>query len=92
MDKLVGVTAVLTEAEVTEMRSNSTDIMAGLRWVLHGVTMAWLCVLLVLGTADSSASTGVLDEWSRPTLWLASLYALMFGSETWLRLRGRMPA
>jgi len=28
---------------------------------------------------------------SRPTLWIASLYALMFGSETWLRIRGRMP-
>ena len=92
LDKLVGVTAVLTEAEVTEMRSNSTEIMAGLRWVLHGATMAWLCVLLVLGSADSSASVGILEEWSRPTLWLASLYALMFGSETWLRLRGRMPA
>jgi hypothetical protein len=92
LDKLVGVSAVLTKAEVTEMRSNSTDIMSGLRWALHGVTMAWLCVLLVLGSGDTSASVGVLEEWSRPTLWLASLYALMFGSETWLRLRGRMPS
>ena len=92
LDKLVGVSAVLTKAEVTDMRSNSTDIMSGLRWILHGVTMAWLCILLVLGSADSGASVGVLEEWGRPTLWLASLYALMFGSETWLRLRGRMPA
>ncbi len=87
----MGVSAVLTEVEVTEMQSNSTDIMSGLRWVLHGVTMAWLCVLLVLGTGESGNSIGFLEQWSRPTLWLASLYALMFGSETWLRLRGRMP-
>ena len=92
LDKLVGVSAVLTKAEVTDMRSNSTDIMSGLRWILHGVTMAWLCILLVLGSVDSGASVGVLEQWGRPTLWLASLYALMFGSETWLRLRGRMPA
>ena len=92
LDKLVGVSAVLTKAEVTEMRSNSTDIMSGLRWILHGVTMAWLCNLLVLGSVDSGAFLGVFEQLGRPTLWLASLYALMFGSETWLRLRGRMPA
>jgi hypothetical protein len=91
LDKLKGVSAVLTEVEVTEMRSNSTDIMSGLRWVLHGVTMVWLCALLVLGTGDSSESIGFFEQWSRPTLWLASLYALVFVSETWLRLRGRMP-
>ena len=27
--------------------------------------------------------------WGRPTLWLASVYGLMFCSEAWLRLRGR---
>ena len=91
LDKLVGVSAVLTEVEVTEMRSNSTEILSGLRWILHGLTMAFLSILLVLGSGSSGDSLGLLTEWSRPTLWLASLYALMFGSETWLRLRGRMP-
>ena len=91
LDKLVGVTAVLTEVEMTEMRANSSDIMSGLRWVLHGVTMLWLCILLVIGDNDILGKYDSMVIQSRPTLWIASLYALMFGSETWLRLRGRMP-
>lgn len=91
LDKLAGVTAVLTEVEITEMRANSSDIMSGLRWVLHGVTMLWLCVLLVIGDNDLLGKYDSMAIQSRPTLWIASLYALMFGSETWLRLRGRMP-
>ena len=91
LDKLVGVSAVLTEVEITEMRANSSDIMSGLRWVLHGITMLWLCVLLIIGDDDFSSNYDSIVIQSRPTLWLASLYALMFGSETWLRIRGRMP-
>ena len=92
LDKLAGVTAVLTEVEMTEMRANSSDIMSGLRWVLHGVTMLWLCILLVIGDNDLLGKYDSMAIQSRPTLWIASLYALMFGSETWLRLRGRMPS
>jgi hypothetical protein len=91
LDKLAGVTAVLTEVEMTEMRGNSSDIMSGLRWVLHGVTMLWLCILLVIGDNDLLGKYDSMAIQSRPTLWIASLYALMFGSETWLRIRGRMP-
>jgi hypothetical protein len=91
LDKLVGVSAVLTEVEMTEMRANSSDIMAGLRWFLHGITMLWLCVLLIIGDYDLPNNYDSIVIQSRPTLWLASLYALMFGSETWLRIRGRMP-
>ena len=91
LDKLKGVTAVLTEVEITDMRANSKDIMSGLRWVVHGITMLWLCALLVLGSRDSFDTEAWTSTWSRPTLWIASLYVLMFGSETWLRLRGQMP-
>ncbi|MDG1555245.1 MAG: ATP-binding protein, partial [Candidatus Poseidoniaceae archaeon] len=49
LDKLKGVTAVLTEVEITEMKANSSQIMSGVRWGLHGITMLWLCMLLILG-------------------------------------------
>jgi hypothetical protein len=90
LDKLKGVTAVLTEAEMTEMKANSSQIMATVRWALHGLTLAWLCVLLAFGQGIGP-ETLMIEEWGRPTLWLAAMYALMFGSESWLRMRGRMP-
>ena len=90
LDKIVGVSALLTKAELTEMKSTSRELLSSIRWILHGLTLVWLCVLL-------SFNSGVLPEdgslatWGRPTLWLASIYGLMFCSEAWLRLRGRMP-
>ncbi len=82
LSKLRGLTAVLTDTQLTEMQSNSKQILAGMRWILDFATLGWLCVILIHSPEDN---------WARPTLWLASLYALTFGSETWLRLRGRMP-
>ena len=82
LSKLKGITAVLTDTQLTEMQSNSKQILAGMRWILDFVTLSWLCILLI----DEPAG-----YWARPTLWLASLYALTFGAESWLRLRGRMP-
>ena len=90
LDKLKGMTAVLTEVEVREMKANSSQIMSGVRWGLHGITLVWLCMLLILYEGLIPIEDG--EGWSRPTLWLASMYALMFGSETWLRMRGKMPA
>jgi hypothetical protein len=82
LSKLKGLSAVLTDTQLTEMQSNSKQILAGMRWVLDLVTLTWLCILLI---------NDPIGYWARPTLWLASLYALTFGAETWLRLRGRMP-
>ena len=82
LSKLRGLSAVLTDTQLTEMQSNSKQILAGMRWVLDLITLTWLCILLI---DDPNGF------WARPTLWLASLYALTFGAETWLRLRGRMP-
>ena len=90
LDKLKGMTAVLTEVEIREMKANSSQIMSGVRWGLHGITLVWLCMLLILYEGLIPIENG--ESWSRPTLWLASMYALMFGSETWLRMRGKMPA
>ena len=90
LDKLKGVTAVLTEVEMTEMKANSTQIMASVRWALHGLTLAWLTALLAFGQGIGP-ETMAFEAWGRPTLWLAAMYALMFGSESWLRMRGRMP-
>jgi len=91
LDKIVGVSAILTNVELTEMKATSRELLSSVRWILHGVTLVWLCALL-------SFNSGVLPDgsslatWGRPTLWLASIYGLMFCSESWLRLRGRMPA
>ena len=89
LDKIVGVSALLTQAELTEMKSTSQELLSAIRWVLHGVTTAWLATLLAV-------EAGALGGWDgfnlRPTLWLASVYALMFCSEGWLRVRGRLPS
>ncbi|CAI8159183.1 MAG: Uncharacterised protein [Methanobacteriota archaeon] len=83
LSNLKGLTAVLTDSQLTDMQSNSKQVMAGLRWILDLFTLTWLCVLLLCEP---------VGFWDRPTLWLASLYALAFGSETWLRLRGKLPS
>lgn len=91
LDKIVGVSALLTKAELTEMKATSRELLSAVRWVMHGATLVWLCCLLAFQSGvlpdDSSLAT-----WGRPTLWLASVYGLMFCSEAWLRLRGRWPS
>ena len=92
LDKIVGFSALLTDAQVTEMRSNSSQIMASLRFVMHGLTFVWLCVILISSDGILPGSSTWDSSWGRPTLWLASMYGLMFISEIWLRIRGRMPS
>ena len=90
LDKIVGVSALLTKAELTEMKATSRELLSAVRWMVHGATLVWMSSLLAFQGGvlpdDSSVST-----WGRPTLWLASVYGLMFCSEAWLRLRGRWP-
>ncbi len=90
LDKIVGVSALLTKAELTEMKATSRELLSAVRWMVHGATLVWLSSLLAFQGGvlpnDSSVST-----WGRPTLWLASVHGLMFCSEAWLRLRGRWP-
>jgi DNA helicase HerA-like ATPase len=90
LDKIVGVSALLTKAELTEMKATSRELLSAVRWMVHGATLVWLSSLLAFQGGvlpdDSSVST-----WGRPTLWLTSVYGLMFCSEAWLRLRGRWP-
>ena len=38
LSKLKGITAVLTDTQLTEMQSNSKQILAGVRWILDLVT------------------------------------------------------
>jgi hypothetical protein len=91
LDKLKGVTAVVSGAQILEMTSNSRQILSATRWILNGFTLAWLCVLLLM-QSDPDVIANELITSGRPTLWLASIYALMFLSESWLRLRGRWPS
>jgi len=90
LDKIVGVSALLTKAELTEMKATSRELLSAVRWILHGTTLVWLCCLLAFqsGVLPDGSS---MATWGRPTLWLASVYGLMFCSEAWLRLRGRWP-
>lgn len=92
LDKIVGFSAVLTGAQVTEMKSNSSQIMAGLRLAVHCFTLVWLCILLTLSGGLLPETSTISSNWGRPTLWLTSLYGLIVVSELWLRARGRMPA
>ena len=91
LDKLKGVTAVVSGAQIQEMTSNSRQILGTTRWILNGLTLVWLCLLLLMQTDDDAISNQLIRS-GRPTLWLASIYALMFLSESWLRLRGRWPS
>ena len=88
LDKVVGLTAILTDSQMSEMRANSTQILGVFRWVLHGITVVWLTILITFATPFESAPSW-LDEMSNVHLWLASLYALIFFSEGWLRMRKR---
>ena len=88
LDKVVGLTAILTDSQMSEMRANSTQILGVFRWVLHGITVVWLTVLIAFATPFESAPSW-LDDVSNIHLWLASLYALVFFSEGWLRMRKR---
>ena len=92
LDKIVGFSTVLTGAQITEMKSNSSQIMSGLRLGLHCFTFVWLSTLLMLSEGVLPDTTSIASSWRRPTLWLASLYGLIVISELWLRMRGRMPS
>jgi hypothetical protein len=92
LDKIFGFSAVLTGAQITEMRSNSSQIMAGLRLSLHGVTLVWLSMILAFSNGLLPTESSLDSQWGRPTLWITSMYGLMFVSEVWLRMRGRMPS
>ena len=59
---------------------------------MHGLTFVWLCAILIYSDGILPGCSTWDSSWGRPTLWLASMYGLMFFSEIWLRIRGRMPS
>jgi hypothetical protein len=73
---------------MSEMRANSTQILGVFRWVLHGLTVVWFSIIIAFAVPFDNAPQW-LDELSNIHLWLASLYALIFFSEGWLRMRRR---
>jgi hypothetical protein len=88
LDKVVGITAILTDSQMSEMRANSKQILGVFRWMLHGCTVVWFSLLIAFANPLEEAANW-LDISSHIHLWLASLYALMFFSEGWLRVRNR---
>ena len=92
LNKLMGLTAILTKAEISQMRASSSDTLSTIRWILNGITVVWGIILILLFTPDSAIQIdAVSNAYSHVTLWIISIYALMFASETWLRIRGKMP-
>ncbi|MCH1410463.1 MAG: hypothetical protein L7U48_00070, partial [Candidatus Poseidoniaceae archaeon] len=91
--RLTGITAVLTEAQVRDMRASSAEVLAAMRWIVHGVTVVLGCLLLIAlpSMSEGTGLPGPDSAWMHLVLWLTSLYALMWGSEGWLRMRGRLP-
>ena len=88
LDKVMGLTAILTDSQMSEMRANSTQILGVFRWILHGLTVVWLSMLIAFAVPFDTAPSW-LNEMANVHLWLASLYALIFFSEGWLRARKR---
>ncbi len=84
----MGLTAILTDSQMSEMRANSTQILGVFRWILHGLTVVWLSMLIAFAVPFDSAPSW-LNEMANVHLWLASLYGLIFFSEGWLRARKR---
>ena len=76
-----------------DMRASSAEILAAMRWIVHGVTVVLGCLLLIAlpAMSDGTGLPGPDAAWMHLVLWLTSLYALMWGSEGWLRMRGRLP-
>ena len=92
MNKLMGLTAILTKAEISQMRASSSDTLSTIRWILNGITVVWGIILILLFIPDSAIQIDAISNaYSHVTLWIISIYALMFASETWLRIRGKMP-
>ena len=97
--RIGGVSALLTQSQFKEMRANSKQILAGLRWGLDFATLLLLGALFTIilagdgGASASGNSTSLaeLEIFQRPALWLGSIYLLLFASETWLRVRGKLP-
>ena len=88
LDKVVGITAILTDSQMSEMRANSKQILGVFRWMLHGCTVVWFSLLIAFANPLDEAANW-LEVSSHVHLWFASLYALMFFSEGWLRVRNR---
>ena len=92
MNKLMGLTAILTKAEISQMRASSSDTLSTIRWILNGITVVWGVILILLFIPDNAIQIDAISNaYSHVTLWIISIYALMFASETWLRIRGKMP-
>ncbi|PXY73904.1 MAG: hypothetical protein CXX80_08030 [Methanobacteriota archaeon] len=97
--RIGGVSALLTQSQFKEMRANSKQILAGLRWGLDFATLLLLGALFTIilagdsgsGSLGGSISVSKLEIFQRPVLWLGSIYLLLFASETWLRVRGKLP-
>ena len=55
--------------------TTSRELLSAVRWRVHGATLVVVCLWIQSGVLlDDSA----LSTWGRPTLWLASVYGLMF--------------
>ena len=74
---------------MSEMRANSTQILGVFRWILHGLTVVLVVRYSSPLQLHFESAPNWLDEMSNVHLWLASLYALVFFSEGWLRMRKR---
>ena len=92
LNKVMGLSAILTKAEISQMRASSSDTLSTIRWILNGITVIWGIVLIVLFIPGDGVLSGALSgSFSHISIWIISIYALMFASETWLRVRGKMP-
>ena len=65
------------------MRVSSSDTLSTIRWIWNGMTVIWGIVLIVLFIPDDGVLSGALSgSFSHISLWIVSIYALMFANET----------
>ena len=85
--------AVLTQADIGEMRASSRQVMSGLRWSLDLLTMllfASIAISIFLGNSPDALLGGAeLPRLFRLALWFGSVYFLIFAGETIVRYNAR---
>ena len=85
--------AVLTQADIGEMRASSRQVMSGLRWSLDLLTMllfASIAISIFLGHAPGELLGGDdMPHLFRLALWFGSVYFLIFAGETIVRYNAR---
>ncbi len=95
-----GLTSLVTNSEINQMKATSRSVMEGIRWVLDFASLLFFMTIVIITTGSTVTTLDDalsylplgLDSYGlnvivKPALWLGSIYLLIFLAQTWLRIR-----